>query len=113
MHKRRATSIDLWPVPHGDQREQVEALGNDRFAELLAQHDVKLSMTTRYDLGPEKLADEIAFVQKFGGSLIVTGSHGRGDGSLKDHVRPPLGRQSCRERRRASSRTARTHRWWR
>ena len=26
--------IDIWPRVHGDQREQVESMGNDAFAEL-------------------------------------------------------------------------------
>lgn len=71
--------IDLWPLHHADQREQMEAMGHDAFAELLAKHNVGLGMTTRYDLGPFGLKDEFAVVQKFGGSLIVAGSRGPRD----------------------------------
>jgi len=68
--------IDLWPVPHGDQREQMDAMGLDKFAALLAANKVRLGMTTRYDLGPLRLADELRLVSKLGGRLVVTGSVG-------------------------------------
>jgi len=77
--KAGADSIDLWPRHHGDQREQVEAMGHDRFAALLERHGVRLGMTTRYDLGPFGLQPEIKFLRRFGGRLIVTGSVGPPD----------------------------------
>jgi sugar phosphate isomerase/epimerase len=70
------TEIDLWPRKHGNQREQVEEMGHDKFQALLARHGVKLGGTTRYDLGPFGLDAEIDFVKKFGGSFIVTGGAG-------------------------------------
>ena len=76
VHKIGAERIDLWPEHHANQREQMEAMGHQRFAELLAKHGVKLGMTTRYDLGPFNLADEIRMLKRFGGSLVVTGSAG-------------------------------------
>ena len=71
--------IDIWPRVHGDQREQVESMGNDAFAELLATHGVGLGVSTRFDLGPFGLEEEMAFAQEFGASLIVTGSTGPKD----------------------------------
>ena len=68
--------IDIWPRVHGNQREQVESMGNAAFAELLAAHGVGLGISTRFDLGPFGLAEEMAFAQEFGASLIVTGSKG-------------------------------------
>jgi len=68
--------LDIWPEIHANQREQMAALGTDRFAALLARHGVRLGMTTRYDLGPFHLREEIKVVAGFGGSLIVTGSQG-------------------------------------
>jgi sugar phosphate isomerase/epimerase len=70
-----AVGIDLWPKVHANQREQVEEMGHDAFRRLLDQHSVALSMTTRYDLGPFKLQDELQFIHDFGGQLIVTGAH--------------------------------------
>lgn len=71
-----AEAIDVWPRVHGDQREQIEAMGHDAFAALLRQHNVRLGIITRYDLGPLRLASELAFAQKFGARMIVTGSKG-------------------------------------
>lgn len=71
--------IDIWPRVHGDQREQVESMGNEAFAALLADHGVGLGVSTRFDLGPFGLADEMAFCEDFGASLIVTGSQGPKD----------------------------------
>ena len=71
--------IDIWPRVHGDQREQVESMGNDAFADLLAAHGVGLGISTRFDLGPFGLEEEMAFAQDFGASLIVTGSEGPKD----------------------------------
>ena len=74
-----AAHIDIWPRVHGDQREQVESMGNDAFADLLATHGVGLGISTRFDLGPFGLAEEMAFARDFGASLIVTGSTGPKD----------------------------------
>ena len=71
--------IDIWPRVHGDQREQVESMGIDAFAELFATHGVGLGISTRFDLGPFGLEEEMAFAQGFGASLIVTGSEGPKD----------------------------------
>ena len=85
--KIKADGIDLWPKVHADQREQAEALGREKFGELLKSHDVRLAMTTRYDLGPFKLQPEMEYVRHFGGSLIVTESEKTPKGDLKDAVR--------------------------
>ncbi len=76
VRKSGAEKIDLWPRHHADQREQMDAMGHERFAELLARHRVGLGMTTRYDLGPLGLQDEMRVLNRFGGKLIVTGSSG-------------------------------------
>jgi len=79
VRKTRAEQIDLWPKHHADQREQMDAMGHEKFAEMLARHHVRLGMTTRYDLGPFRLQDEMRVLKEFGGSLIVTGSAGPKD----------------------------------
>ena len=68
--------IDIWPRVHGNQREQVESMGHEAFAELLKTHGVKLGISTRFDLGPFVLEKEMEFVHEFGGALIVCGSKG-------------------------------------
>lgn len=75
--------IDLWPLKHGNQREQVSEMGTEKFVELLKKYDIKLGLTTRFDLGPFGLKDEMKFVSDLGGAMIVTGANGtkglRGD----------------------------------
>src|SRR5436305_8504092 len=72
--KAGAASVDIWCKPHGDQREQIKAMGDDAFAELLKKDGVKLGLTTQYALGPFALADELKFIKRMGGSLVVTGT---------------------------------------
>jgi len=76
VRKTGADSIDIWPLKHGNQREQIAEMGNEKFAALLAQHNVKLGCLTRYDLGPFQLKEEIELGRQFGARLIVTGSGG-------------------------------------
>lgn len=71
-----ATAIDLWPKVHGDQREQLDAMGEAAFAELLARHEVTLGCITQYKLGPFGLADEMRLAQRLGCKTIVTGAAG-------------------------------------
>lgn len=76
VKKTGATGIELWPKKHGTQREEMDAIGHDKFAAMLKEHGVSFGGTTRYDLGPFKLTEEIATVKKFGGTFIVTGGAG-------------------------------------
>ncbi len=71
-----AKHLDVWPRPHGDQREQMEAMGHEAFASLLARHGVRLGCLTRYDLGPFGLAGELKVAQRFGCRTIMTGAKG-------------------------------------
>lgn len=76
VRKTGAEHIDIWCLKHGNQREQIDSMGMDAFAALLAKHDVKLGAVTRYPLGPFGLQDEMKVLQKLGGRVIVTGSNG-------------------------------------
>jgi sugar phosphate isomerase/epimerase len=71
-----ATAIDIWPKVHGDQREQLEAMGEAAFADLLAKHNVTLGCITQYKLGPFGLADEMRLAQRLGCKTMVTGAVG-------------------------------------
>ncbi len=79
VRKTGAEHIDLWPAPHGDQREQMDAMGLERLTAMLAANRIGLGMTTRYDLGPLRLAEELRLVSKLGGRLLITGSVGPKD----------------------------------
>ena len=88
--KTGAKWIDLWPRKHGNQREQVTEMGEEKFAAMLLKHGVQLGCSTRYDLGPFGLQEEMKFVSRLGGDLLVCGGKGPRDakgGALKEAVR--------------------------
>jgi sugar phosphate isomerase/epimerase len=87
VHKTGALWIDIWPRRHADHREQVEAMGYPRFLDLLKEHDVRLGVITRYDLGPYNLQDEMHVLKKLGGRLLVTGARNAEGDTLRDQVR--------------------------
>ena len=78
VKKTGASAIDIWPKAHGNQREQVEEMGHQRFAELLEGHGVRLGCSSCYKLGPFRLQDEMRFAEKIGGRgvVIVCGAPG-------------------------------------
>ncbi|MCO8121975.1 sugar phosphate isomerase/epimerase [Stieleria sp. TO1_6] len=76
VHRCGATGIDLWPKVHGNQREQLDQIGESRFAEMLRQFDVKLSCITQYKLGPFGIDDEIKLANRLGCHTIVVGGQG-------------------------------------
>ncbi|TDU62562.1 sugar phosphate isomerase/epimerase [Prosthecobacter fusiformis] len=76
VKKTGATGIELWPKKHGTQREEMDAIGHEKFAEMLAEQGLTFGGTTRYDLGPFGLTEEIAVLKKLGGKFIVTGGKG-------------------------------------
>jgi sugar phosphate isomerase/epimerase len=77
-----ADTIDIWPRVHGNQREQMEEMGHEKFAALLKNHKtskgtLRLGCLTRYDLGPFGLQKEMAVAKKFGARVLVCGGRGR------------------------------------
>ena len=69
-------SVDLWPKPHGSQREQLQEMGADKFADLLKKYQTRLGIITRYDLGPLGLQDEMKVLRGLGGTILVCGGVG-------------------------------------
>lgn len=76
MSKMKTEYIDIWPRRHGNQREQVEEMGHEKFAAMLKKYQVKLGCSTRYDLGPFGLQEEMKVVAKLGGDLLICGGSG-------------------------------------
>lgn len=85
--KTGAGAIDIWCLPHGDQREQVDAMGIDAFGEQLAKYNVKLGVLTRYPLGALKLGDEMKVAKKLGCRMVLTGTGGPKDVAGEDAKR--------------------------
>ncbi len=71
-----ASTIDLWPKVHGDQREQAGELGLERFREMLAGHNVSVGCITQYKMGPFGLDTETEYAKSVGCPLMVTGGAG-------------------------------------
>ena len=71
-----ATALDIWPKVHGNQREQLDEMGEEKFAALLKQHDVTLGCITQYKLGPFGLQKEMRLAQRLGCKMIICGGSG-------------------------------------
>ena len=76
-----AAHLDIWPKSHGNQREQLEDLGEELFTSMLKKHNVELGCITQYKLGPFGLQNEMRVAQRLGCTTIVAG--GRGPKGLK------------------------------
>lgn len=76
VSKAGCEAIDIWCRVHGNQREQITEMGDDAFAALLEKYHTKLGVSTRYPLGPMKLQDEMVWLKKLGGKIVLCGSSG-------------------------------------
>jgi len=76
VHSTGAKAIDIWPKVHGDQREQLDEMGEATFTQILAKHNVSLGCITQYKLGPFGLQDEMQLAKRLGCQTIVTGAVG-------------------------------------
>jgi len=81
VSKIGANAIDIWPKVHGNQREQLDEMGEEKFQALLEQYNVKLGCITQYKLGPYNLKDELRMGARLGCKTMVTG--GKGPKGLK------------------------------
>lgn len=76
VRKTGASHLDIWPRVHGNQREQLDELGEIRFLELMDAHDVNLGCITQYKLGPFGLTSELPLAKRLGAKTIVCGGVG-------------------------------------
>jgi sugar phosphate isomerase/epimerase len=74
--KAGAAALDIWPKAHGNQREQLDEMGEEKFAALLKKHGVQLGCITQYKLGSFKLHDELRLAARLGCHTMVTGGEG-------------------------------------
>lgn len=82
VRKTGAEAIDLWPKPHGTQREEIDSLGVDAVARLLSEHQVRLGGIACYRPGAFRLASEFAIARQLGDRTTVLVTMAPGDGSL-------------------------------
>ncbi|MFP6666342.1 MAG: sugar phosphate isomerase/epimerase [Pirellulales bacterium] len=71
-----ATAIDIWPKVHGNQREQLDEMGETAFTALLNKHNIALGCITQYKLGPFGLRKEMQLARRLGCRTMVTGGQG-------------------------------------
>jgi sugar phosphate isomerase/epimerase len=83
VRKTGAAMIDLWPKPHGTQREEVDSLGADRVREMLAAAEVTLGGIACYMVGPFNLAGEFAVATRLGAAAPTLVTMAPGDGGLR------------------------------
>jgi sugar phosphate isomerase/epimerase len=84
--KTGARSVTIWPKVHGDQREQIEAMGHDAFVAMMRKHKLRLGAVACYKLGPFGMRDEMRFARKIADALgqkgevvLITGGKGPRD----------------------------------
>lgn len=70
VRKTGAGRIDLWRRPHANHWEQVSKLGEDKFADLLKEHDLQLGAVTFWDGDFE---NSLRFAARHGAPIVVTG----------------------------------------
>lgn len=75
--KAGGSAIDIWPKVHGNQREQLDELGEERFVRMLKDNKTTLGCITQYKLGPFNLQDEMRLAQRLGCHTMVTAGKGK------------------------------------
>ncbi len=76
VRKSGAAALDIWPKVHGNQREQLDELGEEKFLSLLKENRITLGCITQYKLGPYHLREEMQLAKRLGCGTIITGSDG-------------------------------------
>ena len=78
--KTGATCIDLWPKPHGTQREEIDTLGVERAREMLAAAGVRVGGIACYKPGAFNLAGEFVLAKRLGAESPVLVATAPGSG---------------------------------
>lgn len=89
VRKTGAEHIEIWAERHGNQREQIDEMGEERFAEVLEEHDVKLGGFTCFKYGIFNMQGEMQLVSRLGGDLCICNTSkpkGLADDGLKAAV---------------------------
>lgn len=76
VHRTGAKYLEIWANPHGNQREQIDEIGEDAVAELLQKHNVQLGSLTCFKYGIFKMQPEMKLVKRLGGDMVICNSGG-------------------------------------
>lgn len=81
VEKIGANAIDIWPRPHGNQWDQVEKMGPEKFCEMLTKHHVNLGAISSYKFGSLNLKPIMEKASQMCGqsTLFVVGGTGPKD----------------------------------
>ena len=85
-----ASGVDIWRKVHATHREQITAMGDDAFQNLLQRHNTRMHISTCYPLGPFGRDKEMAWVKKNGGKMTVCATRSMGK-------RDPVGEEAKRQ----------------
>lgn len=89
VRKTGADTLEIWANPHGNQREQIDDIGEQAFLELLKAHQVKLGSLTCFKYGIFNMQGEMQLVKRLGGDMVICNSGGPKDppgATLKSEV---------------------------
>lgn len=76
VRKTGAETIEIWATPHGNQREQIDEIGEEAFTELMQKHKVKLGSFTCFKYGIFNMQGEMKLVNRLGGDMVICNSRG-------------------------------------
>lgn len=74
-----AEYVEIWAEPHGNQREQIDAMGAEAFAALMADQEIRLGSFTCFKYGIFNMQSEMALVKQLGGDMVICNSGGPKD----------------------------------
>jgi sugar phosphate isomerase/epimerase len=81
VHPTGSEALDIWAGRWGNQREQIDALGHEAFADLLKKHRARVGTYTCMDPGFPESEPHMRTMRKFGGDMIIAGFGGGGAGA--------------------------------
>lgn len=68
--------LDVWAGRWGNQREQIDEMGDEKFAGLLHEHRTKVMVYSVFNPGFGKSEPQMRAVKAFGGDMLVAGLPG-------------------------------------
>lgn len=71
VRKCGAEFIEIWAERHGNQREQIDEMGEQAFLDLLAKHKIKLGSITCFKFGIFNMQGEMDLAHRLGGDMVI------------------------------------------